>query len=99
MPTEGIRFDSAFACASLSSIMPKKHGCARNVVLGGFKQRGQAVPMNKTFNKQETKSKENITRKLAGKVALVTGGSRSIGAAIAKRLAADGAAVALTYSA
>src|SRR2546426_9954016 len=41
----------------------------------------------------------NSTKKLAGKVALVTGGSRSIGAAIAKRLATDGAAVALTYSA
>jgi 3-oxoacyl-[acyl-carrier protein] reductase len=39
------------------------------------------------------------TNTLTGKVALVTGGSRSIGAAIAQRLAAEGAAVALTYSA
>ena len=45
----------------------------------------------------QTQTKTTGAKRLEGKVAIVTGGARGIGAAIAKKLGAEGATVVVNY--
>src|SRR5258708_39607106 len=80
--------------------MPGRPRCQLNKVCcqRGTATSNEAVNLSNKRERDSRSRRKTMTKKLDGKIALVTGGARGIGAAIAKRLAADGGNVAITYT-
>jgi 3-oxoacyl-[acyl-carrier protein] reductase len=93
--------DSVAIRSSWNPLQNKKKSAVRFVAVDGYfivREYRRIGAIRVRQRPTQTESKEIVMSKLSNKVALVTGGSRGIGAGIAKRLAADGASVAITYS-